>query len=168
MRITVSLQRARDWADLGVKLLTMVAILVGGYWAYYKFRVTDEAEISAVVAVSAEVLPYSRESCLLLLHVRPKNIGNVPISFGNKGFVVTVRSVPAGSNPGALDLDAQPKFYETDILQRFPDGYDLEPRADYDELVALVVPKGSMFSAKAVLNLPDGTEVDHTAVVRAD
>jgi hypothetical protein len=67
--------QCRELGSRRSRFFSAGSCVAGGVWAYYKFRLTDEAEISAVVAVSGEVLPYSCESRLLLLHVRPKNIG---------------------------------------------------------------------------------------------
>jgi len=168
MRIAVTLQRARDWADFGVKLLTMVAIVVGGYWAYFQFRVTRTDVTNVQLTVVADVLPYSTESRLLLIHVKPKNVGKVLVD-PPQAFSVTVRNFPTDVKGGIVDIDKHPNAYPPiDLLRRFPDGYELEPGIEYDELVAIVVPKGTMYSVKAQFDFDKETEVDHTAIVRID
>ena len=77
---------------------------------------------------------------------------------------ITIRSIPSGAKAGILDLEKLPEFYKTDLMKRFPDGYDLEPGVEYDEVLALVVPKGSIYSIKALLDFDDNAEVDHTAI----
>jgi hypothetical protein len=52
-------------------------------------------------------------------------------------------------------------------MKRFPDGYELEPGVEYDEIVAIVVPKKSSFTIKATFDLGED-EVDHTTVARVE
>lgn len=162
----MELQRARDWADLLLKGLSMLAILAGGAWGFYQFWITDVTASNIQLAVSAESQPYSASSRLLLVHVKPKNIGKVRVSPGKKGLLVTIRRIPIDAKEGALDLEKLPEVYKTDLMKRFPDGYDIEPGVEYDELLTMVVPKGSMYAVKAELDLQDNTEVDHTTVAR--
>lgn len=164
----MDLQRARDWADFFLKSLSMVAIVVGGTWAYYQFQVTDTTASNTQLMVSTESHRYSDDSRLLLIHAKLKNIGKVPVTPDKAGFLITVRSIPNNAKSGVLELESLPEFYKTDLLKRFPDGYELEPGVEYDEVLALVVPKDSMYAIKAVLNLEDNTEVDHTTVARAE
>jgi len=164
----MDLQKARDWADLLLKILSILAIMVAGVWAYYQHWVTDTAETNAQVTVSTEYLDYEDDSRLLLIHVKPKNIGKVAFEPGKQGFIVSVRRIPDKHPQGPMELDTFPEIYKTDIVKRFSDEYDLEPGVEYDEIVALVVPKHSMYAIKATLDLGDGTEVDHTAVARIE
>jgi hypothetical protein len=161
-------QRARDWTDFLLKVLTMLAILAGGAWGFYQFWIADTIASNIQLAVSSESQPYSADSRLLLIHIKPKNIGKVRVSPGKSGLRVSIRSIPSGEKAGILDLEKLPEFYNTDLMKRFPDGYELEPGVEYDEVLALVVPKGSMYAVKAVLDLDDNTEVDHTAVARIE
>lgn len=162
----MDLPKLRDWADLALKCVSVVAIVMGGTWALYQHRITETASYNVQVAVSAEFQPYGGDLRLLLIHARPKNIGKVLVEPGKSGFVVTVRTIPEKLKEGVVDLEDLPVFYMDDLLKRFPDGYELEPGVEYDEVVALVVPKGKMFAVKATLDLGDDTEVDHTTVVR--
>lgn len=165
---TINLQRARDWADLFLKFLSMLAIIAGAAWAYFQFMVTNTTASNIQLTVSTETHHYSPESRLLLIHAKPKNIGKVPVTPANIGFLIDVRVLPNNAKFGALDLESLPEFYKTDLLKRFPDGYLLEPGVEYDEVLALVVPVGSMYAVKSTLNLEDNTEVDHTTVVRVE
>jgi hypothetical protein len=164
----MDLPKIRDWVDLILKCLSIVAIVVAGWWALYQFRLTETAAYNVQIAVSAESQAYGNDLRLLLIHVRPKNIGKVLVTPGKLGLVVTVRSIPERLKSGVVDLEELPVFYTGDLMNRFPDGYDLEPGVEYDEVLALIVPKGKMFSIKAILDLGDDTEVDHTTVTRVE
>ena len=163
----MDLQKAKDWADLVLKVTSVVAIIATGIWAYYNFWVTDTVDSNIELAISTEVFHYSDNDRLLLIHVRPKNIGKVLVSPDH--LTVTVRDLPSNLSPGEVDLDKLNKRYSTDILDRYKDGYDLEPSVIYDEVWALVVPKGTMYSVRAEIDFDENeNEVDQTAVVRVD
>lgn len=160
--------KLRDWVDLILKCVSVVAIVVGGSWALYQFHLTETAAYNIQIAVSTESQPYGNDLRLLLIHAKPKNIGKVLVTPGKLGLVVTVRNVPEKLKEGVVELEELPVFYTADLMKRFPDGYDLEPGVEYDEVVALVVPKGKMFAIKATLDLGDDTEVDHTTVTKVE
>jgi hypothetical protein len=163
----MELQRAKDWTDVLLKSLSILAILAGGVWGFYQFWITDFAANNIQLTVSSESQPYSTNSRLLLVHVKPKNIGKVSVSPGKQGLLVIIRSVPDNMKDGILDLEKLPEVYKTDLMKRFPEGYELEPGVEYDELIAMVVPKGSAFAIKAVFDLEDDY-LDHTTVARVE
>lgn len=160
----MNLQHARDWADLVLKLCSVVALVAGGTWAYYQFRVVGTTESNIQLTVTADALPYSGGVRLLVVHAKPKNIGKVPIELPKTGFVVSVRALPKNAKGGPLDISKLPELYKTDLLQRFPDGYRLEPGVEYDELYVLLVPPG-LYAAQSVLSLDARDELDHTILV---
>jgi len=164
----MDLQKARDWADLLLKSISVLALILGGGWAYYQFSITDTTASNIQLFVSTEYQPYSDDSRLLLIHVKPENIGKVSVEPGKDGFVVIVRSIAPNAGPGVLDLEKMPEVYKVNLMERFPKGYELEPGVKYDEVLALVVPKGSMYAIKATLDLGDDTEMDHTVVARTE
>lgn len=86
-------QLAKDWIDLAFKLVSLIAIPIGGWWAFHNFSITDTDKWNPKIAVSAEVLPYDAQSSLLVVHVKPKNIGKVPINLygGNNGDISLTR-----------------------------------------------------------------------------
>lgn len=162
------LQKAKDWADFALKAVSVLAIIAGGSWAYYKFRLTDTTASNIQLTVSTEVLQYTEDYRLLLIHVKPKNIGKVPVTPGKDGLIVSIYKFPSDRKPGPVGLDSLPAIHKTDVLKKFTDGYELEPGVEYDEVEALIVPKGTIFMAKAVMDLGDKTEVDHVNFVRVE
>jgi len=168
MRWRIDLQKARDWADLCLKVASIIAIFAGGWWAYHQFEITETAASNIQINVTTEVLRYSDDTRLLLVHAKPKNIGKVRVEPGKEGLVITVRSLSRDLKPGAVDLENLPELYKVDVLKRYPDGYELEPGVEYDEVAALIVPKETMYAVRAEMDLGDKTEVDHTTAVRVE
>lgn len=166
--LRMDLQKARDWADLLLKSISVLALILGGGWAYYQFLITDTTASNVQLTVSTEYQQLSGDGGLLLIHAKPKNIGKVSVQPGKDGFLIIVRSIDPKAGPSVLDLEKLPEFYKVNLMNRFPDGYELEPGVEYDEVLALVVPKGSMYAIKATLDLGDDTEVDHTVVAHTE
>ncbi len=162
----MELQKAKDWVDLILKVMSIAAIIAAGAWAYYQFRLTDTDASNIQLTVSTEVLKYSDDNRLLLIHVRPKNIGKVPVL--PQHLNVTVRDLPGDLKPGSVELEKLKERYKTDVLDRFNGGgYELEPGVEYDEVVTIIVPKG-MYSVSAEMDLGDDYEVDQTGITKVE
>jgi hypothetical protein len=161
----MDLQKARDWIDVVLKVMSIAAIIAAGAWAYYQFRLADTDASNIQMSVTTEVLKYSGDNRLLMIHVRPKNIGKVMVA--PRHLAVTVRDLPVDLKPGAVDLDKLKERYKADILDRFMGGYEMEPGVEYDEVVTMIVPTG-MYSVGAEMDLGDDYEVDHTTVARVE
>lgn len=158
----MQLQRARDLADLLFKGLSMCAILIVGLWGAYQFWITDWAADSVQLAIASESLPYSANTQLLLVHVKAKNLSKVRVTPGKKGMVIMIRNIPSEAKEGIIDLERQPKFYRA---TRFADGTELEAGVEYDEVLALLAPKNTLYSVKATFDLDNNIEVNRLAVV---
>lgn len=158
---------AKDLADLVLKVLSSIAIVVAGIWALYQYFGTDSDASNIQLTVTSEVKPYGEGQRLLVLHVRPKNIGKVPVTPGKAGLMIATRQIPLGLS-GVVDIGKQPISFRTNLLSHYPDGYLMEPGIEYDEVLALVVPKGAVIAAEAELDLGDGDMVNQIHVVDAN
>jgi hypothetical protein len=166
----VDLQKARDWAGLSFKAIAILAIVLGSVWVYYVYSITDTAAPNVQLTIATEYRRHSDESRLLFIHVRSKNSGKVPVEVkpGNDDFVITVRRVSNNVGQDALYLEESPEFYKADLMKLFPDGYVLEPGVEHDQVLALVVPKDSIYAIKATLDLRGNDKVDQTVVARVE
>lgn len=162
----MDLQKVKEWVDLVLKALSIFAIIATGCWAIYQFKITETDASNIQFVVTTEVLKYSDDSRMLLIHLRPKNIGKIRVE--PLHITVTVKDIPVGLKPGsAVDLEKLKERFKADVLDRFKDGYELEPGVEYDEIVTLVVPKG-MYSVSGEMDLGDNYEVDHTTIAMVD
>ncbi len=167
----------KEWGGALLPWVTIVSIFVGGWWAYHNFSITDTAEWNPEIRISVEVLPYDSNSSLLVVHVKPKNIGKVPIALygGDKGgdISVEVSSIPSKHDTGRINESELTKVEEIKSLVENNNGeYSLEPGVEYDDLQYFVVPKGRLYVINAQLEWPyegenpdDGYAVDASTVV---
>lgn len=138
------------YADAASKLATTLALLIGGGWAVYKFRVLRMTVWNLQVRVDANALPYRDELKLVCFTVFLTNIGKVKVLPGSKGCTITIREVP----PALLvheELkweDCRPLISATDIIaRRFENpavpGYEIEPGTEYQEIASFILaPRG--------------------------
>lgn len=164
----INLQKFKDWVELTLKVMSVLAIIAGGIWAYYQFRLTETTSSNIQLTINTEIVNYSDEYQLLVIHVKPKNIGKVLVVPDKDGLVVTVREIPRNQQTGAINLENLPILHSSDLLKKFTAGYELEPGVEYDEIETLVVPKGKIYAIKAVMDLGDNTEVDQVTITRGE
>jgi hypothetical protein len=168
----------KEWGSALLPWVTIASLFIGGWWAYHNFSITDTAEWNPEIRVSADVLPYDSNSSLLVVHVKPKNIGKVPIELqgGVKDgdISVTVSSIPSKQGLGRIN---ETELMKVDEIKSFVNelggDYILEPGVEYDDLKFFVVSKDRLYFVSAQLNLPydgdnpdDGDEVDGSTVVQ--
>ncbi|KGS31165.1 hypothetical protein [Burkholderia pseudomallei] len=166
------LDKVKPWAEFALTCASLIAIPVAGWWAYHNFSVENTHEINPNISVSADVQPYDEDRRLLVVHVRPKNVGKVPIELdgGKSGDIdVEVKVLPRKLPDGHLDPAKLPvKFPARNIVSRFDGGYVLEPGIDYNEIETFVVPKDATYIVRAVMSHFDSDpddEVDASCVV---
>ena len=162
------MQKWRDGADFVLKAVAIVAIVLGMVAAYYRFGGLRAPDASMQLSISTEVLPYSDEARLLVVHARPRNTGTTSVELGKAGFPVSVVSLPNNLKAGTIDVDNElakaPLKYKVDILSRFPGGYVIDPGFEYDELFVVVVPPG-LYAVSGSLGFDIDSELDRTEVV---
>ncbi len=172
----------KEWGSTLLPWITIVSIPVGGWWAYHNFSITDEGEWNPVISISAEVLPYDGNE-LLVVHVRPKNIGKVPVKlFGkNKGDIsVSLAELPSGHTIGRIQDDELKVINKIESLVAENSGeYGLEPGVEYDDVQYFIVPEPKPKTTKYYVvstelswpnvgNPADGYVVAASTVVKVD
>ena len=173
----IDLQKAKDWSDLLLKWVTIIAIPIGGWWAYHNYSIADTAELNPIISVSAEELPYDSNSSLLVAHIKPDNIGVVPVVLEggkNSGDIsITISKLPSGLTQGRVEEKNFLKQWEIKSMVAENDGsYIIEPHAKYDDVRIFVVPKGQTYVVQTEMILPnesgnseDDQSVDSTFVI---
>lgn len=170
----IQLEKVKPWADLLLTVVSLIAIPATGWWAYHNFSVEDTHEANPNISVTAEVMPYDDERRLLVVHIRPRNLGKVPIELlgGTRGDIsVDIKALPSKSPNGYLDLEGVPvTFAAHNIVSGFNGGYVMEPGIDYDEIKTFVVPRGVTYVIRAEMDHYDDSpddEVDASYIIAA-
>src|SRR5512135_2870988 len=171
--------KLKEWSDILLKLITIIAIPVGGWWAYHNYSISDTPEPSPLINVTTDVVSYDSHSSLLVVHVKPKNIGRVPITLtggtSGGGITVTLKIFSRDLKPGNIDKDKLPAAKNIKKvnykLDNESNSYTIEPGAEYDDIWTFVVPRKQIYFINAELELPydgdnpdNGDEVDSSCV----
>ncbi|WP_230948988.1 hypothetical protein, partial [Burkholderia vietnamiensis] len=123
------------------------------------------SELNPNVTIDATVLPYSESRRLLIVHLRPKNVGKVPVDLSDGEMWVKVRQIPDKIGDGPINFDKLPvTFQKTDMLQRYKGGYEIDPGVEFDEIATFVVQPGK-YHVEGEAGWPDGDDVGDQTVV---
>lgn len=171
----VELDTAKKWVDFLLACGSLLALPIGAWWVVHNFSVEDAHEANPNISVTADVMPYDADRRLLLVHVRPKNVGKIPIELdgGSNGDIkITVGAVPAKLPNGPMDTDKlTAQFTVPNFVSRYPGGYVMEPGIDYDELVPFIVSKAKTYIVRAEMTHYDDSpddEVDGSYIVKVE
>jgi hypothetical protein len=114
--------------------------------------------------VSAESVAYDNDLRLLIVRIREKNVGKVPIELDDHALSLSVKKIPEGRKQGFLDMDKQPPLFD---VKHFEEGDYLSPGVELESVVEYLVVPG-LYHLDGNLDLPDGDYVNDIAVVRVE
>ena len=154
----MTLRRAIEIADLVLKGVTIIALMVGGTWTFWTFVIQRTDVENLGLEVTAESVRYGGDLRLLVVHVKPKNIGKVLAQ--PTTFRLIVRKIPPGIEQGkTIELAEIKPMASIDLLRHDQDGYEMEPGVGYDDVEVLVVQKGIVVHVEAELEFQDGSVI---------
>lgn len=166
-------------AELMLKCASLVALLLGGGWALYKFVLEGADDWVNNISVQTQVLPYRNDLRMLVVHVKSKNPRNAKFELDPVDgiFEIEVRSIPE-------NLDAKSVIHETegtllakvDLMPK--DGWELLPYGEFDDIATFILPKGTIAAITATMRkkngattaqgIPDYDDVSASAVIRVE
>ncbi|WP_423392484.1 hypothetical protein [Burkholderia sp. LMG 21824] len=160
------MKRALDIADLALKVLSCLAILGGGVWAYYQFDLAGATNWQSNLSIETQVLPYQDDLRLLVVHVKSKNPRSVAFRLVKKdgdSFVLHVQRVSddAKANtivaPGKQDAVVP----DIDLLADTGGEYEFSPNAEMDDMRTIVLKVGGTVVLTADMEAHNGTLDEH-------
>lgn len=149
----------RDALDPLSKLATILAVVIAAIWTYHIHEITGESDDNPQMTLSTQVLEYNQDERLLVVHVRDKNVGKIPIPLAKDSLTVTVKRIPDTLKPGHVDMGKQPALFVDKSLEET----DLEPAVEQDDLREFVISPG-LYYVEGTLDLPDGDFINDAAV----
>lgn len=154
------LVRTTPVVELVLKLASIAAIGVAGYWAWYQFNLGGNDGWMINLDMTTEVLPYKDHDNLRLLvvHVKSKNPRASTIEFDPKdkdSYDLTVRELPDVSPGTEMDIEKGKLITKIDLMPKDTDGYIFLPNSEFDDMTSVVLPVNSVVSLSASLNRHD-------------
>jgi hypothetical protein len=162
----MSLDIVRDVAETANYIMGTIAIIVGGIWVYWKFIYQRSGKWNLFMKVTADTLQYDAAHDLLKINVLLRNEGNVKISPGESGCRLTVKKLdrnlqenqivdPDRGEPIVSDHDILRKYYRPDTAYK---RYEIEPKSEYHEVEAVIVPKDCLLSVRVEFFWKDNSD----------
>lgn len=158
---------SKDVIESLEKLVSIMAIVVGGAWAYWRFGVTREAEWNLEVTVAGTVLPYGSHADKKILVVVAKlaNVGKTVFVPSDDGITLKLsRLNKDGYSEGLVIDDELAALGEEISMLRYYNEYYIEPGCTYEEVEAVFVPADTIVSAIVTAH-GQGTSVDGEAII---
>jgi hypothetical protein len=144
------------------KVAQVVAVAIAGFWTYHIHQITGEVDINPELWVSAEAFPYTKDARFLLVHIRQKNVGKVPVWLDENALSVTLKRIPDTLGSGYVDIDKQNPVFEK---KGRSGGIHLSPGAEYEDVAEFIVAPG-LYHIEAALLLPSHELLNDVAVER--
>lgn len=156
------MKRALDIADLALKVLSCLAILGGGVWAYYQFDIAGATNWQSNLTIETQVLPYRDDLRLLVVHVKSKNPRSVAFRLIKKdgdSFVLHVQRVSDDAKANTIvALGKQDAVVpDIDLLADTGGEYEFAPNAEMDDMRTIVLKVGSTVALTADMEANNGS-----------
>jgi len=147
-------ERWLPYADFTLKLVSTVAFMVAGGWAYIQYLSAGSDNWMVNLDIQTEVLPYKDDLRMLVVHVKSKNPRNRLIELDkaeNDSYTLTVRKIATGLKSGAaVDFNKGEPIGEADFMP--DDGvYSFVPNAEFDDVAAFILPVNTLVCLSAKL-----------------
>lgn len=144
--------------------LTVVALLAGGGWAWYKWREANELCQQVIMDLTTEEYPVHDQSSVLVIGITLKNVGYRSLIPGSKGLQVSVRRCSGPNKDRCLERsEGEALLTEVDILsiykedgaKSYTDAYRLDRGSTYHETYGLIIDRGYVYIVEAGLWLAE-------------
>jgi hypothetical protein len=165
-RADESMKKAIEIADLALKVLSCLAIIAGGVWAYYQFDIGGSTNWQNNLTLDTQVLPYHGDLRLLVVHVKSKNPRSVEFDLVKKDGDSFVLRVQRMSDDAQADTILEPDrrnviVPDIDLMARTGGEYDFAPNAEMDDMRTIVLKVGSTVVLTADMETNNGTLDEH-------
>src|SRR5882757_4127121 len=142
----------REFLEPLSKVAQLGAVAIAWFWTYHIYQITGAGEVNPELWVSAHTFSYSKDARFLLVSIREKNVGKVPISLKRDALSVTIRGVPETLKYGSVDMHKQKPLIEVQVFKRYGNGVELSPGAKYEDVAEFVV-EPRLYHVEATLAL---------------
>ncbi|RKE25258.1 hypothetical protein B0G76_6785 [Paraburkholderia sp. BL23I1N1] len=159
------MRRAIEIVDLGLKVLSCIAILCAGAWAAWVFWLAGSTDWQNNLTLETQVLPYHDNLRLLVVHIRSKNPRTATFELDSDrhdSFQLRVRKLSAGAKAGTVFHEDEGELVASaDLLKLAGDSYEFLPNAEMDDMQTVVSPVGIAVSVIAEMKIHTGAYDKH-------
>ena len=157
-------------ASAASDVVTMLALVIGGGWAFFRYVLKRENAWNLVIEANPTFHPYRSGQILLSVEIVLKNIGQVRIKPSGVGCRLSIRLLPQDQSVGQTPhwKDSTSLLTDYDVLRSanprldnlpINENYWIEPNAHYTETVNVIVPKAATIMVEVVFGSGSGEEI---------
>jgi hypothetical protein len=142
--------------ELTLKILTLVAAVVGGVWAFHLYQLAGGDGWAINVKLETKVLPYHNNLRLLVVNIKSLNSRNFELD-PDKGdlYELNFRRFPSSVNKETVvDENGGELIQKVSLLNGEP--YDFIPGLEMDNMQTIVVPSKTIVSLTAKIQKQTG------------
>ncbi len=149
--------------ELALKILTLIALVVGGVWALYLYSKAGADDWQDNLILETKVLPYHDNLRLLVVHVISKNPRNFRFVLNSKhgdSFKLRIQKIPTNRKVETVigeDEDKANLIKTIDILANDSGEYELLPNAELDDMNSIVLKAHTLVQLTAEIDRPNGS-----------
>ncbi|MCA8094431.1 hypothetical protein LGM65_26755 [Burkholderia anthina] len=151
----MNLKRATEIADLSLKGLSCLAIIVAGAWALWIFGLGGSRDWQLNLTIDASVLPYRDDLRIVVVHVHAKNPRPVTFQLSSKAgdtYELRVRQVTPDKGANAvIDEDSGTILATADLMTGTGGLYEFLPGAEMDDMRMFILPAGTTVAITAAV-----------------
>jgi len=156
----MNLKRATEVADLSLKGLSCLAIIVAGAWALWIFGLGGSRDWQLNLTIDASVLPYRDDLRIVVVHVHAKNPRPVKFQLSSKVgdmYELRVRQVASDKGTNAvIDEDSGTILAKADLMSGTGGLYEFLPNAEMDDMRMFILPAGATIAITAAVTQHKG------------
>jgi hypothetical protein len=157
----IAMKITTEKADFVVRVLTFLALAIGGAWAIYQYELTGATDWTNNLSLETKVMPYHDDLRLLVVHVRSKNPRNVGFELDTKkndSFELRIRKFPDDAKANkVIDEDSGDIIASADLMEGTGGEYLLLPGAETDDMRTIVLPAKTTINVTAEMKIHNGT-----------
>lgn len=157
------LENIQKVAEILNNVITPIAIIIGGLWAYRKFNIRNEGQWNANLSVSTETIYQNEDEKLVSVNISIDNIGNKKITPTKNGLTVTLYKANSKLSDNCIVDDwIENTEMSRDILtsyknddRDYTEAWNLDSGATYNERVILRIKDNGLYKIRCRLHIVD-------------
>lgn len=146
--------------DFALRVATFVALVVGGFWGLWQYRLSGAQDWTTNITIETKVLPYRDDLRLLVIDVRSKNPRTVEIELVPKlgdSYKLRLRKLATDKKANTVfDEDSGELLADIDLLADVGESYVYLPGAEMQDERSVVLPAGTVALITAEMKIHNG------------
>jgi hypothetical protein len=141
-------------------ILTILALLATGAWALYRWQLSGGSDWMVNLDMTTEVLPYTKNLRMLVVHVKSKNPTTSAINFdpGLSTYTLSAKTIPADAKENSNINLARVRnlMPPIDLMPNDGTGILYMPNAEFEDTEILIVTANSTVFLSAEIARKEG------------